>query len=54
MPQSYSIISIPTTCVQILNKKVVETRAVSSIIGAISWFLFPKKPYLSVFDTYLH
>ena len=25
MPQSYPIISIPTTCVQILNKKVVET-----------------------------
>lgn len=46
MPQSYPIISIPTTCVQILNKKDVETRAVSSIIGAISWFLFPKKPYL--------
>ena len=46
MPQSYPIISIPTTCVQILNKKDVETRAVSSIIGAKSWFLFPKKPYL--------
>jgi len=29
-----------------LNKKDVETRAVSSIIGAKSWFLFPKKPYL--------